>query len=272
MICEPVEMSVEKIVAKCDIWAAKPFPDSARVRQLGMREIVFDTETTGLDALGGDRLVEIGCVELHNHIPTGRNFHTYINPQRPVAPDAVAVHGLTDSFLQDKPCFHDVAADFLAFVDDSNLVAHNAAFDRSFINMELSRLNMPMIDESRFVDTLILARRRHAGGSNSLDALCAKYGIDNSARTKHGALLDAEILSEVYIELLGGRQAALSLSATDSTVSDRERSDPMPSRPTPIPSRIDGRVRQAHRLFVKKLSANALWRHYFEDCTETTSD
>ncbi|HEX2255779.1 MAG TPA: DNA polymerase III subunit epsilon, partial [Afifellaceae bacterium] len=154
-----------------------------------MREIVLDTETTGLDCLSGDRLIEIGCVELLNHIPTGRTFHAYINPRRMVTSEAALVHGLTDAFLRDKPCFDEIAEAFCDFVGDSGLVAHNASFDRGFVNMELGLCRHPPMEEHRFVDTLMLARRRHPNGPNSLDALCARYGIDNSARTKHGALL-----------------------------------------------------------------------------------
>ena len=180
-----------------------------------MREIVFDTETTGLNALGSDRLVEIGCVELHNHIATGQTFHAYVNPGRAMPADAIAIHGLDDAFLSDKPAFEAIVDGFLEFVGDSALVAHNATFDRGFINMELRRLERQEFPDERFLDTLVLARRRHPAGPNSLDALCARYKIENSARTKHGALLDAEILAEVYVELLGGRQADLGHSGDE---------------------------------------------------------
>ena len=179
-----------------------------RLRSSGMREIVFDTETTGLDCLNGDRLIEIGCVELLNHIPTGRTLpRLRQSAPRGLAARPSLVHGLTDEFLRDQPGFEEVVDAFSDFVGDSVLVAHNAGFDRGFINMELGLCGRPQFEEHRFVDTLLLARRRHPNGPNSLDALCARYGIDNSARTKHGALLDAEILAEVYLELLGGRQA-----------------------------------------------------------------
>src|SRR5215470_17424228 len=174
-----------------------------------LREIVLDTETTGLDAANGDRLIEIGCVEIVNRIPTGREFHRYLNPERDIHPDAVAVHGLTTEFLRDKPLFKDIAEDFLAFVADAPLVAHNASFDLGFLNAELSRTSRPTLAGNRIVDTLSLARRRHPAGPNTLDALCKRYGIDLSARTKHGALLDAMLLASVYVELLGERQAAL---------------------------------------------------------------
>jgi len=178
-----------------------------------MREIVFDTETTGTDPAAGDRVVEIGAVELLNHIPTGRTFHTYMNPERAMSQGALAVHGLTDAFLADKPLFAAIAEDLIEFFGAARLIAHNAGFDINFLNAELKRINMPPLDQSRVLDTLALARRKHPGASNSLDALCSRYGIDNSRRTKHGALLDSEILAEVYIELIGGKQPDLGLTA-----------------------------------------------------------
>ncbi len=227
-----------------------------------MREIVFDTETTGLNAHGSDRLVEIGCVELHNHIATGQTFHAYINPGRTVPADAVVIHGLDDAFLSDKPTFEAIVDGFLEFVDDSPLVAHNATFDRGFINMELRRLERPEFPDERFVDTLVLARRRHPAGPNSLDALCARYKIDNSARTKHGALLDAEILAEVYVELLGGRQADLGLSqATDATIVAASQTTTA-QRPAPLPPRLSEADMAAHQAFVKGLGKKALWLKY----------
>src|SRR5918995_2478827 len=176
-----------------------------------LREIVLDTETTGTDP-AGDRIVEIGCVELLNYIPTGRTFHVYVNPQRPMSQGAFEVHGLSDSFLADKPVFAAVAPDFMEFVREARLVIHNAAFDVGFLNAELGRCGHPVFEAARAACTLSLARRKHPGASNSLDALCSRYGIDNSRRTKHGALLDAEILAEVYIELLGGRQVGFDLA------------------------------------------------------------
>jgi DNA polymerase-3 subunit epsilon len=228
-----------------------------------MREIVFDTETTGLDARNGDRLVEIGGVELLNHIPTGRTFHRYLNPGRPVHPDAVAVHGLTDAFLADKPRFEEVVDEFLDFVGDSALVAHNAGFDREFINAELERAGRPALPEARFVDTLMIARRRHPGASNSLDALCARYGIDSSARTKHGALLDAEILADVYLELLGGRQAMLALSLEDGAGLEAVVTVAIERRPHPLPPRLTEADRQAHRAFVAGLCETPVWARYW---------
>lgn len=184
-----------------------------------MREIVLDTETTGTEARRGDRLVEIGCVELINHCPTGRTWHAYLNPERAMSEGAFAVHGLSDAFLADKPRFADVAEDFLSFIAGSRLVIHNAPFDVGFLDMELGKLGKPALDPARVLDTLQLARRKHPGASNSLDALCARYQIDNSRRVRHGALLDAEILADVYIELIGGKQAALGLgpARTDQT-------------------------------------------------------
>ena len=176
-----------------------------------MREIVLDTETTGLDALGGDRLIEVGCIELVNRFPSGQVFHRYINPERGVPVEAFAIHGLSEAFLQDKPLFAEVCDDLIAFIGDAQLVAHNAMFDLDFLNAELERCGRTPLARERLVDTLLLARRRHPAGPNRLDDLCTRYGIDNSRRTKHGALLDAEILAEVYLELIGGRQASLVL-------------------------------------------------------------
>lgn len=225
-----------------------------------MREIVFDTETTGLKADGGDRLIEIGCVELVNHIPSGRTYHVYVNPEREVHPDALAVHGLDNAFLADKPLFQDVVEPFLEFVGQSRLVAHNAAFDRGFINMELVRTGREAFSDDVFVDTLALARRRHPGASNSLDALCSRYGVDNSGRTKHGALLDAEILSEVYIELLGGRQAGLSLHSSEVQVSVGAKKVKISARPRELASRLTEADVKAHRAFVEDLGPDPLWK------------
>ena len=224
-----------------------------------MREIVFDTETTGLNALGGDRLIEVGCVELLNHIATGRTFHTYVNPERTVPAEAVEIHGHDDAFLSDKPVFSAIVDAFLEFIGESPLVAHNAAFDRGFINMELRRSERPEFLDERFVDTLVLARRRHPAGPNSLDALCARYKIDNSARAKHGALLDAEILAEVYIELLGGRQADLGLSQTTGASAFAVSNTVTAQRPVPLPSRLSEADAAAHKAFIKSLGKKALW-------------
>ncbi len=178
-----------------------------------MREIVFDTETTGLDPASGDRLVEIGCIELVNRVPTGRTFHAYFNPDRPMPIEAERVHGLSDAFLADKKRFQEHVHELLEFIADSPLVAHNAQFDFGFLNCELGACGHPHVELERMVDTLVLARRRHPGAKHSLDALCARYGIDRSHRVKHGALLDAELLAQVYVELTGGRQIGLALAA-----------------------------------------------------------
>jgi DNA polymerase III subunit epsilon len=227
-----------------------------------MREIVLDTETTGLDCLTGDRLIEVGCVELLNHIPTGRTFHKYINPRRAVSFGAGEVHGITDEFLRGQPCFEEVVDEFSEFIADSVLVAHNAGFDRGFINFELNLCGRAAIAEHRFVDTLLLARRRHPNGQNSLDALCARFGIDNSARVKHGALLDAEILAEVYLELLGGRQATLALGSLGRIVSAAAETIRAAIRPRPLAPRITPAELEAHATFVAELGGNALWSRY----------
>jgi DNA polymerase-3 subunit epsilon len=231
-----------------------------------MREIILDTETTGLNANGGDRLVELGCVELLNRIPTGREFHSYINPQRDVPAEVVAVHGLSGAFLQDKPVFADVADAFLEFVADDGLVIHNAAFDVGFLNAELARLARPQITMDRVTCTLQLARRRHPAGPNSLDALCKRYGIDNSQRTKHGALMDSVLLAEVYIELLGVRQAALGLAMDGAAPAGAEgraaARGRAAQRPQPLPSRVTADIEAAHRVFVETLGPKALWHRY----------
>ena len=184
-----------------------------------MREIVLDTETTGLDPYQGHRLVEIGCIELVNRIPSGQSFHRYVNPERDVPVEAVAIHGLSAEFLKDKPCFAEVVEDLIAFIGDAPLVAHNALFDLGFLNAELERVGKGLVARERLIDTLLLARRKHPAGPNRLDDLCGRYGIDNSRRTKHGALLDAELLAEVYLELIGARQAQLILVETGNGAS-----------------------------------------------------
>lgn len=180
-----------------------------------MREIVFDTETTGLDPSSGDRIVEFGCIEMVNRVATGRTFHAYFNPDRTMPPGAEAVHGLSDVFLADKPRFHEHAEQLLEFLADSPLVAHNASFDFGFLNAELAICGLDPVSEARVVDTLAIAKRRHPGAKHSLDALCTRYGIDRSHRTRHGALLDAELLAQVYVELTGGRQIGLELAGND---------------------------------------------------------
>src|SRR5271163_2178101 len=177
-----------------------------------MREIVFDTETTGLDPVQGDRLVEIGCIELLNRFPTGKTFHCYFNPERDMPEQAQKIHGLSGEFLKDKPLFAEKAEELIAFFGDAQLIAHNAMFDLGFLNAELERAGRGAVSRERIIDTLLMARRKHPGGANRLDDLCVRYAIDNSRRTKHGALLDAELLAEVYVELIGARQAQLVLS------------------------------------------------------------
>jgi DNA polymerase-3 subunit epsilon len=227
-----------------------------------LREIVLDTETTGLDAANGDRLIEIGCIEIVNRIPTGREFHRYLNPERDIHPDAVAVHGLRPEFLQDKPRFAEVADDFLAFLADAPIVAHNASFDLGFINAELARLSRPTLAADRAVDTLALARRRHPAGPNTLDALCKRYGIDLSQRTKHGALLDSMLLAGVYVELLGERQAALVFGGAGAQGLARASVGQTLQRPTPLPPLLSAEEEIAHREFVKTLGAHAVWVQY----------
>ncbi len=232
------------------------------------REIVLDTETTGLDARKGDRLIEIGCVELINRIPTGREYHVYINPQRDVPAEAERVHGLSTAFLADKPLFKDVHRDFLEFIGDDQLVIHNANFDIGFLNMELERVGKPAIGFDRVVDTLRLAQRKHPAGPNSLDALCKRYGIDNSQRVKHGALMDSLLLAEVYIELLGERQAALGLgergtaSAASEGAGRRMRQNAAAKRPAPLPPVVGEEQKAAHRSFVETLGPKALWLRF----------
>lgn len=231
------------------------------------REIVFDTETTGLSPLGGDRVVEIGCVELLNHMPTGQNFHVYINPERDMPQGAFAVHGLSSEFLSDKPVFAAIADAFVDFIGDAKLVAHNAAFDISFLNAELGRLGHGPIDQGRVVDTLAIAKRKFPFAPASLDALCLRFGIDNSRRTKHGALLDAEILAEVYVELLGGRQTTLGLVAAGVKTAVERASARRGSlvRPEPLPSRLTAGEAAAHEAFIATLKGEIVWRRYLPE-------
>src|SRR5262244_1787885 len=231
-----------------------------------MREIVFDTETTGLDPLQGHRMVEIGCIELVNRFPTGRVFHRYFNPERDMPAEAFAVHGLSVEFLKDKPRFGEIAEELAAFIEDAPLVAHNALFDLSFLNAELERCAKPIVGRDRLVDTLMLARRRHPAGPNRLDDLCLRYGIDNSRRTKHGALLDAELLAEVYIELVGGRQASLVLGdtveGTPLAIAARSEIHVGP-RAEPRLFRVTAEEMEAHRLRIGRLGQSAIWLDYF---------
>lgn len=235
-----------------------------------MREIVLDTETTGLEARGGDRLVEIGCVEMVNRILTGTVYHVYINPERDMPVEAFNVHGLSSEFLSDKPVFATVADEFLEFIADDTLVIHNAAFDIGFLNAELERLGRPAIARDRVVDTLALARRKHPGASNRLDDLMNRYGIDSSRRVKHGALLDAELLAEVYSELLGGRQASLMGLVEETSEAPRlvVEAQAVRPRPTPLPSRVSMEEAAAHAAFIATMGEKALWLKY-EDAPKT---
>jgi DNA polymerase-3 subunit epsilon len=228
-----------------------------------MREIVFDTETTGLDPGQGHRLIEIGCVELVNRIPTGNTFHRYFNPERDIPAEAFAVHGLSADFLRDKALFPSHVDDLLAFFADDPLVAHNALFDLGFLNAELERVARPALARDRIVDTLLLARRKHPGSANRLDDLCSRYKIDHSRRTKHGALLDAELLAEVYLELIGARQALLGLADTAPDKDDTRGANAIVrARPQPLTPRLSAAERAMHREFVTTLGSNSVWRDY----------
>lgn len=232
-----------------------------------MREIVLDTETTGFDPDTGDRIVEIGAVELLNHLPTGRHYHVYLNPDRSMPAEAFAVHGLSDEFLADKPRFVDVAAEFAAFVgEDARIVIHNAAFDMKFLNAELRRAGHPTLPDSRAVDTVMMARNRYPGAPVSLDALCRRFGIDNSNRTLHGALLDSQLLAEVYLELMGGRQPDLVLVSAATPAAQVQAGPtgvlPRRPRPVPLPSRLTAAEAEAHAAFVARLGASAVWLRY----------
>ena len=220
-----------------------------------MRELILDTETTGLDAEGGDRVVEIGCVEIVNLVPTGGTYHRYINPERPMSEDAYAVHGLGDAFLADKPVFAELAKEFYDFLGDARVVAHNAPFDVAFLNAELRRAGFPTIHNDRVVDTLAMARQRYPGAQATLDALCRRYGIDNSNRTIHGALLDAQLLAEVYLELRGGRQPGLTLAGmAGSGVEAYRKTQPRPPRPhAPSAEELE-----AHAAMLEKLT-DPMW-------------
>jgi DNA polymerase-3 subunit epsilon len=230
-----------------------------------MREIVLDTETTGFDPATGDRLVEIGCVELINQIPTGAVFHRYVNPEREMSEGALKVHGLSTEFLSDKPVFAAIVDEFLAFVGDAKLVIHNAEFDIRFLDFELQKAGRPPFGMSRAIDTLALARRKHPVGPNSLDALCARYGVDASRRTRHGALLDSEILAEVYAELTGGRQSALLLGAAERSGRAAAAVTTLRARPAPLPPRTSAEEQAAHAAFVAGLGDKAVWKDYAGD-------
>jgi len=230
-----------------------------------MREIVLDTETTGLDPLRGDRLVEIGCVEMVNRMPTGQVYHVYLNPERDMPQEAFNVHGLSSEFLSDKPLFASVVEDFLTFIGEAPLVIHNAMFDIGFINAELDRVARAAIPRDRLVDTLTLARRKHPGVSNRLDDLCSRYSIDNSRRTKHGALLDAELLAEVYIDLIGARQSQLILSETRQSFTAGSADTPRRQRDVPLAPRVTDADIAAHTAFVATLGGTPYWNEYTKE-------
>jgi DNA polymerase III subunit epsilon len=228
-----------------------------------MREIVFDTETTGLSPRDGHRLVEIGCIEMIDRFPTGRTFHAYINPQRDMPVEAFNVHGLSAAFLSDKPVFKAIAEDFAGFIGDAIMVAHNANFDITFINAEFATLKMPPVSADRIIDTVMIARRKFPGQKNDLDSLCQRLGVDNSRRTKHGALMDAELLADVYLELTGGRQTALSLGGAGSGAG-RGVIGAAPKRVRPVPSGLTPGEAAAHAAFVAELGKDAIWASYIE--------
>lgn len=232
-----------------------------------MREIILDTETTGLDPKKGDRLIEIGCIEIFNRRPTGREYHTFINPARDVPAEAQAIHGITTESLIDKPLFAKVAKEFLEFIGEDQLVIHNATFDIGFLNFELGLIGLGAIAMDRVVDTLALARRRHPAGPNNLDALCKRYGIDLSKRTKHGAVIDCQLLAEVYVELLGERQAALGLQSKSAPVSTglrRAGKVAAKARPEVLPSRLASDSDAQHRKYIADMGAKAIWLKYWE--------
>ena len=227
-----------------------------------MREIVLDTETTGFEPDQGDRIVETGAVELFNHMPTGRTYHQYINPERAMPEDAFKVHGLGDEFLRDKPVFAKIAQEFLDFVQDAPLIIHNASFDMKFINAELGWVKLPKIPFEQALDTLAIAHKKFPGSPASLDALCRRFNIDNTARTLHGALLDSEILAEVYLELIGGRQPdfALSEKSTTSAVQSDQSEWRAQKRPTPLPPRLTDAENAAHQAMIESLGDASVWK------------
>ncbi len=228
-----------------------------------MREIVLDTETTGLSPKAGDRIVEIGCVELMNRFPTGEVYHEYINPERDMPKAAFDVHGLSEEFLSDKPLFLDLADGFLEFIDGAKLIIHNASFDIGFLNFELEKVERPMIAWTNVIDTLQMARQKYPGAANNLDALCRRFNIDNSSREKHGALLDSELLAEVYLELIGGHQAGLDLdSGTRSTGEGGEEFASVKPRSKALPSLLTRKEREAHEAFIKTLGDNPVWNRF----------
>ena len=227
-----------------------------------MREIVLDTETTGFDPEQGDRIVEIGAVELFNHLPTGKTYHQYINPERAMPQEAFEVHGLGDEFLADKPVFRDIAQAFLDFIGDAKLVIHNASFDMKFLNAELKWIDRPALPMDQAIDTLMIARKKFPGAPASLDALCRRFSIDNAARTLHGALLDSEILAEVYLELIGGRQPDLVLAGNSGSDDSGMQDDDWRAFPRPhaLPARLTDAEAAAHADFLDRLGDDAIWK------------
>ncbi len=226
-----------------------------------MREIILDTETTGLSPRDGHRIVEIGALELVNHMPTGQTFHVYLDPERDMPKEAEAVHGLSADFLKGKPRFAAIAKDFLSFISDSVLIIHNAGFDMGFINWELRNVKLNPVDMGQVIDTLAIAKQKFPMASNSLDALCKRFGVDASRRTKHGALLDSELLADVYLELIGGRQTALGLAAPGTPKHSIIQSGQTvgQSRPHPLPSRLSADERLAHAALLRELGEKSLW-------------
>ncbi|MBT7642338.1 MAG: DNA polymerase III subunit epsilon [Rhodobiaceae bacterium] len=226
-----------------------------------MREIVFDTETTGLSPKNGDRVVEIGCLELFNRLPTGETFHVYLNPERDMPSEAEAVHGLSESFLADKPLFAEVADDFLAFVGDAALIAHNASFDMRFVNAELKACGRSDLSEHEVIDTLAMARKKFPGSPASLDALCKRFNVDTSNRELHGALIDSELLAGVYLELMGGRQTGMIFEKKQQQAQAGELSPRQPKkrRPNPLPSRLSAQEKDAHIAFLEGFPRRAVW-------------
>lgn len=236
---------------------------------MALREITFDTETTGLDPFTGDRVVEIGCVELINHLPSGNNFHVYINPERDMPEGAFKVHGLSEEFLSDKPKFAEIAQKFHDFIADTPIIAHNASFDVKFLDWELKQAGFPALNQDLVIDTLALARQKFPAGPNSLDALCNRFGIDNAKRTLHGALLDSEILADVYLELIGGRQTSLILSdqadvpaAMGGENGTGQQRQAAKQRPKPLPPRLTDQDIKAHLNFIAEVKGESLWEQY----------
>lgn len=229
-----------------------------------LREIVFDTETTGVDFRNGDRVIEIGCIEMIDRRPTGREFHSFLQPDRKVHPDAINVHGISDDMLVGKPRFPEIARDFLAFIGDAPLVAHNAMFDMNFINMELERCGDKPLDLSRAIDTLQIARKKFPAGPNSLDALCKRFAVDTSKRDKHGAIIDSLLLVQVYIELLGDKQATLAFAAgrNDGAADMNGKRAPARQRPSPLVSRVTDADRERHEALIQGLGETAVWHRY----------